>query len=303
MTAVSTPSMRGRASADGDGRFTGGLWLWLGALLRGPWRNDKPGAAFDRGCRAHARGDSATAAEAWSQAARAGHAEAQFRLGMLYEAGDGVLPQIAEAAAWHRRAAEQGHVDSRTRLATLYLCGGRADPPALDRGLGALYPHGTSLAHDPAEARHWATLAAEQGSVPAQALLGYLLAAGLGGPADPHAAERWYRLAAAEGSAEAAAGLGTLLAGGYLGVNDYEGALAFFRQAATQGNATAWYSLAVLYEEGLGVPADRGQAADAYRQAANRGHVLAQQAFRRLQPAVPSDRDPCGAGGGGTGGR
>ena len=58
----------------------------------------------------------------------------------------------------------------------------------------------------------WAAVATEAGSTHGAAVLGYVLAAGIGGPADPAAAERIYRGAAEEGCSEAQLGLGVLLA-------------------------------------------------------------------------------------------
>ena len=67
---------------------------------------------------AHARGmwglsPSATIAVYWySQGAAAGLAEAQFRLGVLYEHGQGVGQDKFMAAEWYAEAAAQGHVDA-----------------------------------------------------------------------------------------------------------------------------------------------------------------------------------------------
>jgi TPR repeat protein len=43
---------------------------------------------------------------------------------MLYESGDGGLPQdYTEAMRWYRRSAEQGHADAQYLIATKYESG------------------------------------------------------------------------------------------------------------------------------------------------------------------------------------
>lgn len=56
-------------------------------------------------------------------AAEQGNAEAQSRLGLLYEQGKGDKRDSAEAAHWYRKAAEQGDARAQNNLAVLYLKG------------------------------------------------------------------------------------------------------------------------------------------------------------------------------------
>lgn len=78
---------------------------------------------------AHARGmwglsPSATIAVYWySQGAAAGLAEAQFRLGVLYEHGQGVGQDKFMAAEWYAEAAAQGHVDAAFAAGVAYSRG------------------------------------------------------------------------------------------------------------------------------------------------------------------------------------
>ncbi len=53
------------------------------------------------------------------QAASAGHAEAQYHLGLLFLAGKGVIENRREAARWFRKAAERDHVEARKALASM----------------------------------------------------------------------------------------------------------------------------------------------------------------------------------------
>jgi TPR repeat protein len=45
----------------------------------------------------------------WQPLADQGDADAQFNLGVMYDRGDGIPQDYAEAAKWHRLAAEQGN--------------------------------------------------------------------------------------------------------------------------------------------------------------------------------------------------
>ena len=56
-------------------------------------------------------------------AAERGHVEAQYYLGIMYQWGRCVERNGAEAVSWYRRAAEQGHVWAQNRLAGAYYVG------------------------------------------------------------------------------------------------------------------------------------------------------------------------------------
>ena len=47
------------------------------------------------------------------QLAEQGVAEAQFNLGTIYDSGQGVRQDYAEAARWYRKAAEQGNTEAQ----------------------------------------------------------------------------------------------------------------------------------------------------------------------------------------------
>ena len=49
--------------------------------------------------------------------AEQGYARAQFNLGVMYDFGEGVPENDAEAVKWYRLAAEQGHADAQYNLA------------------------------------------------------------------------------------------------------------------------------------------------------------------------------------------
>ncbi len=105
-----------------------------------------------------------------------GHADAQFNLGIMYEADR----DYAEAVRWFRLSAEQGQAEAQFNLGSMYV-----------RGRGVL--------QNDAEAVKWFRLAAEQGYASAQANLGHRYATGTGVPQDSVRAYLWFSMAAAQG--------------------------------------------------------------------------------------------------------
>jgi len=61
------------------------------------------------------------------KAAEQGDADAQYDLALMYEKGEGLPQNYAEAFKWYRKAAEQGHTDAQIGLAHLY-CKGKGIP-------------------------------------------------------------------------------------------------------------------------------------------------------------------------------
>ena len=77
------------------------------------------------------------------KAAEQGNAAAQFDLGLIYNGGDGVTRDYAEAAKWFRMAAEQGHASAQ-----FYV--------------GLMYRDGQGVARNYAHAYMWLSLATAQ---------------------------------------------------------------------------------------------------------------------------------------------
>lgn len=141
-----------------------------------------PGAAQDleAGVKAAAGGDFETARKHWEPLAEQGRVAAQLGLGMIYDRGQGVPQDYAEATRWYRLAAEQGDAVAQSNLA-------------------AMYADGKGVQQDYAEAIHWFRLAAAQGDAVAQCRLGRMYADGRGVPQDYVLAHMWLNLAAAKG--------------------------------------------------------------------------------------------------------
>ena len=55
------------------------------------------------------------------QAAAQGDSEAQFNLGRVYDNGEGVAKDLAEAVKWYRLASEQGLAEAQSALAEIEM--------------------------------------------------------------------------------------------------------------------------------------------------------------------------------------
>jgi TPR repeat protein len=240
-------------------------------------------------------------------AAEKGDADAQFLLGVQYQAGDGVKRDAGEAGKWLRRAAETGHAEAQAALGELYL-DGQIEPV------------------DEQEVLRWLQAAAAQGNAMAQARLGPLLAkGGKRGPAaatpvagewvkppapgkDAHAAVapspaatsrvaagasqtgdedpgetvRWSLILSGLRGPEALMVRGYLLENGLAMNRDTALAAAYYRKAAEGGLALAQYRVAMMYAEGRGAPQNPVEACAWLELAAAQGQAEAAAKLAQL---------------------
>ena len=202
-------------------------------------------------------GNLPAAAAGFRLAAAAGHAESQYLLSTMLDAGQGIPQDTAEAALWERQAAEQGHAYAQANLSFRFYA-----------------------VSNFAEAFAWCQRAAFSHLAWAQYHLGLMYRKGEGvAPSDTDAAY-WYRLAATQDFPEAQQKLADLY---YLGRGvplSHTQAVTWYRQAAHHGNAEAQFQLGHLYATGEGVDPDYTQSRHWIRQAALQGH---EQALRELK--------------------
>lgn len=118
-----------------------------------------------------------------TQAAEKGQAVAQYRLGTLYERGEGVPADPVKAAHWYEMAANQGNRKAMHNLAVAYASG-------------------TAGKKNMAEAARWFAKAAALGLSDSQFNLAVLYERGDGVPQSLLDAYKWYSIAAASGDAE-----------------------------------------------------------------------------------------------------
>ena len=81
----------------------------------------------------------------YRKAAEQGDAMGQYNLGLMYDEGEGVPENDAEAVGWYRKAAEQGYAKAQNNL-------------------GLMYAKGEGVLEDYVLAYAWLNLAAAQGN-------------------------------------------------------------------------------------------------------------------------------------------
>ncbi len=86
-------------------------------------------ARFEAAAWAYEAKDYQKAREIWLPLAEAGHAGAQYKMGVLYGWGRLGPKDYVTAAGWYKNSAEQGYAQAQNNLALLY---GRGDGVAVD---------------------------------------------------------------------------------------------------------------------------------------------------------------------------
>ncbi len=125
------------------------------------------------------RSDYVTALREFRKAAEVGDAEAQFRLGYMYQIGSGVPVDDDQAVSWYSKAAELGHAEAQAYL-------------------GGMYADGFAVPQNLAEAAKWYKKSAEQGFALGQLSIGVAYANGQGIGQDHTLAYMWIQLAATQ---------------------------------------------------------------------------------------------------------
>lgn len=129
------------------------------------------------------------------------------------------------------------------------------------------------LDENPGRAAQAILLAAREGILDAQALLGQILLDGQGIERDQALALRWFRIAAEGGHVMARNMLGRCLEHGWGCEANATAAAREYRQAAEAGLDWGLYNYANLLATGRGVPQDHSRALACYRRAAELGHA------------------------------
>ena len=143
------------------------LMLLAAPVLAGP---------LEEGREAASQGDYGTALRLLNPLAAEGNADAQVVLGKMYETGQGVAKNEAEAASWYRKAADQGDAQAQYNL-------------------GIMYDFGQGVPQSSVEAARWYSKAADQNHALSQYNLGLMYTHGRGVPKDLVEAHKWLNLA------------------------------------------------------------------------------------------------------------
>jgi hypothetical protein len=174
-------------------------------------------AGLKEGYEALSKKDYVTAANEYRPLAERGDPEAQYRIGRMYEFGNGYPQDKAQGIAWIRKAAAQGHADA-------------------EQELGVIYATGDGVKQDNVQAVAWFRKAAEQGEATAQYNLGLLYAKGQGVARDYAQAVDWWRKSAVQGNADAQFKLAVVYHTGQGATQDEVFALANATIAARNGD-------------------------------------------------------------------
>jgi len=190
--------------------------------------------------------------------AEQGDNDSQCKLGNMYEHGDGVKQDYAEAVRWYSKAAEQGNVEIFNKLCEFANNG----IVHAQRELACMYEQGKGVQKNCEEALKWYYEAsvqgdiyainkvrkfAEQGDNDSQCKLGNMYEHGDGVDKDIEMALRLYVEAAGQDNSDAKRKL---------------------KELAKQGNVYVQYSLGVMYETGTGFSRNIEKALTWYGKAA-----------------------------------
>jgi len=158
------------------------LRLWLDVIEAGDPDNFHVSSAIAQAGDAAIRAGTGNAeAIKWYRlVAVQGDADAQNKLGGIYNEGIGVPQDYAEALKWYRLAAKQGYASAQNNL-------------------GLMYHNGYGVSQDYAEAVIWYRKAAEQGHASAQSNFGEVYQNGHGVLLDAVLAHMWFNIGAANG--------------------------------------------------------------------------------------------------------
>lgn len=167
--------------------------------------------AFRSGAQWLKNGDKEKALISLEYAAEKGHAVAQWKLGRMYQAGDGVTQDDLKAFEYFRRIAANHADDNPDGPQARFVANAFV-------ALGHYFLDGipkTAVKPDPERARAMFDYAASYfRDADAQYYLARLYLKGTGAPHDPRTAARWFGLSAQKGQCQAQAMLGAMLFAG-----------------------------------------------------------------------------------------
>ena len=157
-----------------------------------------------------------------------GYVDAQFYLGMMYDAGIAVKRSPQKAVYWYQQSAQKGNDSAQHNLAVAYANG-----------------DGINLNID--KAIQWWKQSAKYGNTDAQYNLGIVYATGRQTvQPDLVKAEKWWRKAAINGDAQAQYNLGVLYASGVKKVTSLCEAVRWWQQSARLGIHEALEAIEII---------------------------------------------------------
>ena len=169
--------------------------------------------------------------------------------------------------------------ESPARAAQAILIAAREGVLDAQALLGQILLDGQGIEQDQPLAVRWFGIAAQRGHLMARNMLGRCHEHGWGCVADASVAAQHYRVGAEAGLDWAMYNYANLLATGRGGIEDQLQALALYRRAAELGHAKSMNLLGRYLEEGRVCPADPVGAVDWYRRSATGGDFRGQFSY------------------------
>lgn len=226
-------------------------------------------------------------------AANHGHADAQYRLGYLYEHALGVDYDYAEACKWYQKSADQGNPQAECRIAMMYASekNYKAAFPWLHKSakqnnakaqfsIGLMYKNGLGVEKNSAEALKWIRKAAENNSADACFELAWIYQDGNLVEHDNEEYIKWIGKYADLSGQQYAFALEYEHGNEYLKQN-YTEAYKWYDKAAEKGDSRAMYKLGVFFYNGLGVAKDVSKAKTYWEKAASKGDEDAKDCLKK----------------------
>ncbi|MFN7221376.1 MAG: DUF3857 domain-containing protein, partial [Burkholderiales bacterium] len=251
-------------SVTGQGAFTSLVYSLARTELR---KLESADQDYVTGQVAYGRRNYELARTRWLASAEQGNPRAEFALGSLYHAGEGVTRDYATALVWFNIAAEKRDALAQNMLGVMHVNGEgveKSEAAGLNwfrqsaeggnataaHNLGLYYLRGTkTINQDIAQAEKYLNIAADRGNSDAQLLLAKMYFEGTEVKKNDSAARYFAALASMQWKPAAMVILGDFHAEGRAQKKDLEAAKWWYQLASQMGNADAQARLAQLKKQ------------------------------------------------------
>jgi TPR repeat protein len=200
----------------------------------------------------------------------ADQADEAYKTGLMYETGDGVPRDLAEANKWYKKAADQGNDLALNRLKNL-------EQKSLDDTDERLLPSQEAM-----ESRTQKNNSQAEEAF----IMGRKYYNGEGVTKDYFEALKWLKKAADQGNTDAQLIIGGMYFRGEGVTQDHIAALKWLTPVADKGDVRAQLIVGLMYHEGKGVPKDDAEAKKWFQKAAAQGDKAAIAQLKILQQRV-----------------
>lgn len=253
--------------------------------------------SFEEAEKAYWNGQYKLAASIWEPMAKAGDADAQNGMGLIYAFGnEEIRKEFFTARHWYTLSARQGNAEAYYNLGVLYLNekmlnyraaalenflkGAELGHIASHANVGAIYmAEGDGVHKDMRLAIQHTRIAADAGNAVAANNMGELYVRGIGVLQNYEKAAEYFRIAADKGSGKGMDNLAALFVDGTGVPVNYPEALKLLQSAVDKGVPSAAFKMGMMYFQGLGVPKSVAESLKWFSKAADGGDPDGQNAM------------------------